>query len=177
MLGEPVLHDGIIVHLTGVFMSDDVVESEVANEIDSGLDHLVADHGRVVGDARRTGNPIGRHAQRLRAALMRAVTPSDIEKIAKTLKRAAIDGDVGAAKEILDRLIGKPSQPVEMDVNGNIQAVTIVMDAVRVPKDFALTDAESMVPLRRELPPVYEAPAAGEPAPVEKTGVLASPGV
>ena len=50
---------------------------------------------------------------RLRQALLDAVSPQDIEEIALTLVEDAKEGDLGAAKEVLLRVLGKP---VEADL-------------------------------------------------------------
>jgi hypothetical protein len=41
---------------------------------------------------------------------MAAVTPEDIQEIALTLVEAAKDGDLGAAKEVLLRTLGRPQE-------------------------------------------------------------------
>jgi ferritin-like protein len=46
----------------------------------------------------------------LRNALLGAVTPEDVEQIIAAIVKAAKKGDVVAAREVLDRTVGKPSQ-------------------------------------------------------------------
>jgi hypothetical protein len=55
------------------------------------------------------GNPHLRQVSQLRTALMRAVTPSDIEEVVAKLLAAAKTGDTVAAREILNRVLGTPS--------------------------------------------------------------------
>ena len=43
----------------------------------------------------------------LRGALFDAVTPEDIAAVVEALIREARDGDVAAARELLDRVVGK----------------------------------------------------------------------
>lgn len=62
----------------------------------------------VAGNTFARGNPLGQHAQKLRAALMAAATEEDIEAIAKKLIELARAGDVKAIDSLLDRLLGKP---------------------------------------------------------------------
>lgn len=59
------------------------------------------------------GNPLAFQVNNLRAALVNAVTRADIEAIAEKLVERAKAGDVQAAREVLDRCIGKSMQPVE----------------------------------------------------------------
>ena len=64
------------------------------------------------GNRAGRGNPHARRVARLRAALMRAVTPQDLAAVALALLAKAKDGDVAAARELLQRLLGPP---VELD--------------------------------------------------------------
>jgi hypothetical protein len=54
------------------------------------------------------GNPHARRVARLRAALLRAVTPEDLTAVVTALLTQAKAGDVQAAKELLQRLLGPP---------------------------------------------------------------------
>ena len=66
-------------------------------------------NGRFLpGNAGGPGNPLGQHVNLLRKALLEAVTPQDMEEIAKALLAAAKGGDVQAAKELLLRCLGRP---------------------------------------------------------------------
>jgi len=60
------------------------------------------------GNRAAKGNPYARHVAKLRAALMRAVTPLDVQEIIDSLVRAAKAGDINAARIILERTLGKP---------------------------------------------------------------------
>ena len=62
------------------------------------------------GNKLAKGNPFAKQAQQLRVALFRAVTKRDIKAIVAKLVEAAKAGDVVAAREVLDRTIGKASQ-------------------------------------------------------------------
>ena len=66
------------------------------------------------------GNPHSAAVARLRSALLRAITEGDIEAIVKALIKKAKEGDVAAAKELLDRTLGKP---VEADLIERLEAV------------------------------------------------------
>jgi hypothetical protein len=60
------------------------------------------------GNAGGPGNPHARPAARLRSALFKAVTPDDLRDVIQALLTAAKGGDVSAAKELMQRLLGPP---------------------------------------------------------------------
>jgi hypothetical protein len=55
------------------------------------------------------GNPAGGHAERLRHALLNAVTEDDVKAIAEALVASAKTGDVQAIRELLNRTMGRPT--------------------------------------------------------------------
>ena len=59
------------------------------------------------GNAGGPGNPHARQSALLRAALMDAVTPADVREIIEALIVRAKEGDIAAAREVLDRTLGK----------------------------------------------------------------------
>jgi hypothetical protein len=59
------------------------------------------------GNKLATGNPHAKAVQRLRAELMRTVTAEDLRLIVAKLVEKAKAGDVIAAREVLDRCLGK----------------------------------------------------------------------
>jgi len=59
------------------------------------------------------GNPHAKLVNRLRSAMLANVTEDDMAKVVKQLVKLAIDGNVPAAREVLDRCLGKP---VEADL-------------------------------------------------------------
>ncbi len=66
------------------------------------------------GNAGGPGNPHAQRVARLRSALLGAVTPEDLNKIVDKLVKMAKGGNVVAAKEVLDRCLGKPRAEVEL---------------------------------------------------------------
>jgi len=54
------------------------------------------------------GNPHAGRVARLRSALFEAVGEEDLRKVVAALMRAAEEGNVPAAREILDRTLGRP---------------------------------------------------------------------
>lgn len=53
------------------------------------------------------GNPANRRAQMLRATYIKSVSRQDMAEIVAAIMKAAKAGDVSAAKELTDRLLGK----------------------------------------------------------------------
>jgi hypothetical protein len=62
------------------------------------------------GNRLAKGNPNNRRAQQLRNAYIDAVTPEDMREVAVAVAKVAKGGDVAAAKELCDRVIGRPVQ-------------------------------------------------------------------
>ena len=63
----------------------------------------------ATGNAGGPGNPHAPTVAKLRAAILAAVTPEDIDAIVRAMIQRAKGGDLGATKELLDRVIGKPA--------------------------------------------------------------------
>jgi hypothetical protein len=64
------------------------------------------------GNKAAKGNPYAKRVARLRKALFEAVKPVDLKEVVAALMTSAKSGDVPAAKELLQRLLGPP---VELD--------------------------------------------------------------
>ena len=73
-----------------------------------------------LGNKYAKGNPHARRVARLRAELLRAVTPEDLRDVASALLNQAKAGDVAAAKELFQRLLGPP---VELDLLERLEAM------------------------------------------------------
>lgn len=54
------------------------------------------------------GNPHAKRAQEMRKAFYAAVSDEDLAEVVRALIREAKAGDVQAAREVLDRCLGKP---------------------------------------------------------------------
>jgi hypothetical protein len=61
------------------------------------------------GNGAARGNPHARRVARLRAELLRAVSPQDLREVVVKLMERAKGGDVASAKELLQRLLGPPT--------------------------------------------------------------------
>ena len=64
------------------------------------------------GNRAGRGNPFARRSAVLHQALLDAVEPRMVEAIAKRLVKAALEGDVAAAKVVLDRTLGRSAPAV-----------------------------------------------------------------
>jgi len=60
------------------------------------------------GNSGGPGRPPAASVHLHRAALVNAVTPDDIRAVARMLVDRALEGDVGAAKLLMERLFGPP---------------------------------------------------------------------
>jgi len=67
------------------------------------------------GNSGGPGNPMAAKVGQLRASLLRAVSVADLRAVVKSLVMAAKEGDVHAAKVLLDRLLGPP-MPADFEV-------------------------------------------------------------
>ena len=65
------------------------------------------------GNKAGRGNPHAAQVARLRSALLKAVKPADLKRVVSALLEKAMAGDVPAARELLQRLLGPP---VELDI-------------------------------------------------------------
>ena len=61
------------------------------------------------------GNPYGRRLAEIRSVLMSAVSDDDLRAIASMLVEKAKGGDVMAAREVLDRMLGKAKVSIESE--------------------------------------------------------------
>lgn len=74
------------------------------------------------GNAGGPGNPFARRVGEIRALLLQMVTDDDLRAIVNTLIDQAKAGDVVAAREVLDRLIGKSVQAIALDAKLGIRS-------------------------------------------------------
>lgn len=73
----------------------------------NGLNGWEANGRFAPGNAGGPGNPLGRRTAELRSAMLNAVTDDDIRAIIKNLVASALGGDVMAAREVLNRTVGR----------------------------------------------------------------------
>jgi hypothetical protein len=90
------------------------------------------------------GNPNARRQHELHQAFLDAIHPDAIPALARRLQAQALSGDLDAAKLLLDRCLGRPSQMVALtDADGgslgiNVGAITtVVLSALSGPEHAA----------------------------------------
>lgn len=66
------------------------------------------------------GNPFAAQVNRLRSALLNAVSEKDVIEVVHALLDTAKGGDVAASKVLFDRVLGKP---LEADILERIEAL------------------------------------------------------
>ena len=108
--------------------------------------------GRFVGgNAGGPGNPHAKKVAKLRSAMLSAVTQKDFREVVKALIQRAKAGDVAAIRELLDRCIGKPTQPLDIEVDGRLASET------RDPEDMSDVElARAVIEGGIELHPVLQ---------------------
>jgi hypothetical protein len=104
------------------------------------------------GNSFGRGNPVARHAQRLRQLFVQAVTEDDVTAIVQKLVAMAKDGDIQAANLLLTRALGKPSTS---EVTLPLDDVPIVLTAAEQREALGPVTAENLEQhraiLKREL--------------------------
>lgn len=65
----------------------------------------------TAGNVGGPGNPHAQQVGKLRSALLEAVRPEDLEAITRKLVELATGGDIAAARVILERTLGRPTEP------------------------------------------------------------------
>jgi hypothetical protein len=101
----------------------------------SGVDpSITATNGRTTkgtfapGNKLAKGYPHARRANRLRAELYRVVNVEEFRAIVKAIVKEAKAGDVTAAREIIERLLGKPEN---VDVMARLEEMeSMLRDAI-----------------------------------------------
>lgn len=68
----------------------------------------------AAGNQYAVGNPFAARVAELRRAMLEGVTAGDVRAIVKALVKQARGGDLAAAREILDRTMGKARSTVEI---------------------------------------------------------------
>lgn len=61
------------------------------------------------------GDPYAARKTQFRTVLMEAFTPAEMLKVANALLKAARKGEPWAVRELLDRMLGKPKEHLELD--------------------------------------------------------------
>lgn len=80
------------------------------------------------GNAGGPGNPHAVQVARLRAALLKSVTPEDVGDVIQALVAQAKAGDVASIRELFQRLLGPP---VELDFIERLDALDGQIEALK----------------------------------------------
>lgn len=67
------------------------------------------------GNTGGPGNPFARRVGRLRSLILEAVSDDDLRAIVGKLVEQAKAGDLAAAREVFNRLVGKPTEAIDPD--------------------------------------------------------------
>ena len=79
------------------------------------------DTGRfLAGNRGGPGNPHGQAVAALRSALLAEITEGDVRQVVRRLIQDAIGGATIAAREVLDRALGRPLASVDLSVSGGL---------------------------------------------------------
>ncbi len=70
----------------------------------------------TTGNPGGPGNPHGRHVAALRLALLESVSDAQLKAIMGKLVKMALAGDVLAAREVLNRVVGRPGISMSVEV-------------------------------------------------------------
>lgn len=85
-----------------------VIEMSPSGNGDNGRDA----QGRFTpGNSGGPGNPYARRTAELRAAMLDALTPDAVRRVVLRMIDSALDGDVAAAKIVLERAVGRVLEP------------------------------------------------------------------
>lgn len=66
------------------------------------------------GNKAAKGNPVTRRHHELKRAMMEAVTPEMLLGVMRSMVKAALQGDVQAARLVCEYTVGKPKERVEL---------------------------------------------------------------
>ncbi|GAG08142.1 unnamed protein product, partial [marine sediment metagenome] len=67
---------------------------------------------------------------KLRAAMYENLTPASIAKVIRMMIKKAEKGNLSAAKELLDRSIGRPRQDIDVNTAGATPLVLVLKNAI-----------------------------------------------
>jgi hypothetical protein len=94
------------------------------------------------GNSGGPGNPLARQASKFRAAAMSAITPEHVAAIIRKATKKALEGDMKAARLVLERVLGRPGEEMQEigalaielpDLNTAsdcLRATKVVLDAI-----------------------------------------------
>jgi hypothetical protein len=116
------------------------------------------------------GNPNHRRMSELKRALIACGTEEDVQKLYAALLAAALDGDTPAAKLLLDHLVGRPTQPIEVTGPGpapiqtDITAIVAIIQQEEPDPEKRLKIARRILQLGQQTEVDTDAHASGNSA-------------
>ncbi len=104
--------------------------SETNGSMDGdGRDRMTGRFG--AGNQIARGNPVNRRMQELRRSLLDCATADDIQDIYRSLMESARAGDTTASRLLLEHLVGKPRESIELSgPDGSSLSLGMVVAAV-----------------------------------------------
>lgn len=90
------------------------------------------------------GNPNCRYVSQLRAEIREATEPARVRKVFDAMLTKAENGDTTAAQIVLDRLLGRPVQPMEIDAPVAQEQRQSVISILNDPKLLILANQLAM---------------------------------
>jgi hypothetical protein len=78
-----------------------------------------------------SGNPMSRRMKELRQAVVEATDAEQVQSVMEAMRKAAIDGDVPAARVWLEYILGKPPQAISLESGDDGEAGVTVIQLVR----------------------------------------------
>lgn len=73
------------------------------------------------------GNPWARYVQKFRRTLMTCVSQVDFEKVVRKVVEEAQNGDMNAAKLLIERLCGPVEKHIELTSSGPVAVIELPM--------------------------------------------------
>jgi hypothetical protein len=113
------------------------------------------------------GNPNGKRMAEYKRALIACGSEADIQKLYSTLMVAALDGDVQAAKLLLDHLVGRPTTTVEVTGNGAAPIQTDITAIVAIIQQEE-PDPEKRLKIARRILQLGQQPEVDTDGPIDR---------
>lgn len=89
-------------------------------------------NGRFVeGNPGGPGNPAWKNLRVLKSVIVECTSRDDIAAVWEKLKELAIDGNLGAIKYFLDRIMGKPKETVEVEGDSLAALIGTMKEGIR----------------------------------------------
>ena len=118
------------------------------------------------------GNPNAKRMSEYKKALIACGSEEDIQRLYSTLMAAALAGDVQAAKLLLDHLVGRPTQPIEVTGAGEAPIQTDITAIVAIIQQEE-PDPDRRLKIARRILSLGKQPVEQPDGPVDGNGPTA----